>query len=140
MHELLFKTESLNIVHDFCTTSCLFICSFRIHFPRTYSKFSLFYYFPFWVLQLIMLIFQSDRFPGYNRLFLFKTHYQNFLWINLTQLIRTSRLHPLHFVIFAQTPKSVLWTFLYIAIKISTFTSQMFPGLNVWYFSFQMQY
>ena len=47
-----------------------------------------------------------------------------------------------HYILwfFSKTPKSVLSTFLYTAIWISTFTSQMFHGSKVWYLSFQTHF
>ena len=42
---------------------------------------------------------------GYHRLCFHKATPKTFLHLNLSPLICTSRLHPLHFVIFLQNPK-----------------------------------
>ena len=68
-------------------------------------NFSNFPFFQLWVRALLASFFHYKSNFGYHRLYFFKTHYQTFLQLNLTQLIHTSRLRPLYFVIFLQNSK-----------------------------------
>ena len=68
-------------------------------------NFSNFPFFQLWVRALLASFFQYKSNLGYHRFDFFKTHYQTFLHLNLTQLTCTFRLHPLYFVIFLQNPK-----------------------------------
>ena len=69
------------------------------------NQFFQFSIFQLWVRALLASFFHCKSNFGYHRLYFRKATPKTFLHLNLFSLICTSRLHPLHFVIFLQNPK-----------------------------------
>ena len=95
--------KTLGVLKDICTYFHQITRS-RSQYNQK-SIFPIFHFFQLWVRALQAPFFYYKSNFGYHRLCFHKATPKTFLHLNLLPLICTSRLHPLHFVIFLQNPQ-----------------------------------